>query len=72
MDITTAFPDAVYLQIVPMGQISSTSMPYPVQLVPQSSVDLDTVGVTVLDIHSPEAEAVHDLTERVVVVIEFN
>ena len=43
-----------------------------IQLIPQASVDLQVVLMAVVDIHTPEAEAIHDLTESVVIVVKFN
>lgn len=42
------------------------------RLVPQSGIDLEAILVAVLNIHTPEAEAVHDLTKGVVVVVKLN
>ena len=42
------------------------------RLVPQPGVDLETILVAVLNIHTPEAEAIHDLTKGVIVVVKLN
>lgn len=42
------------------------------QLVPQLVVHLETMLLAVLQIHAPETEPIHRLTEGIVVVEEFN
>ena len=43
-----------------------------IHLIPKTSVDLEVVLVAMFDVHAPEAEAIHGLTEGVVLVVELN
>jgi len=51
---------------------SSTPLLTIARLIPKTSVDLEIVLVAVLNVHAPEAEAIHGLAEGVVLVIELN
>jgi len=51
---------------------SSTRLLVAKHLVPKASIDLEVVLVAVLNVHAPEAEAVHGLAEGVILVVKFN
>lgn len=57
----------------PTTQAASSARPLAaVHLVPKTGVDLEAILMAVLDIHAPEAEAIHGLTEGIVLVVELN
>ena len=67
-------PHTLVTSYVQVGKTQSRTQPLfsTIRLEPQAGVDLEVVLVAVLNVHTPEREAIHGLTKGIVLVIELD